>query len=458
VSFPAADAGLSLDQAPPLSIPMSFFLTATGFVALAGILLLVEGDGALASQWVPTTIALTHVGTFGFLATIMMGALYQMTPVVAGARVPAIRLAHVVQALACTGVLLVVASFWGSVPVPGVWGFGLMALALVLFAVPVGIALFRVEAHNQTVRGMRLSLVAFCLLGGLGVAMSHGWGGGSGGSSSFPGNRSLWVMAHLGIAFIGWIGGLLSAVSWQILPMFYLATSPSRRIQRAVSLMIASTMCMVAVGPALEPLAGLETARWWVAAAALPGGLAVWLLHPITSLHALARRRRRRVDPSVRFWQASMGIAPLCGIGLLGVHLSDDPRIALATGWVVVWGWAGLVVHGMLTRITPFLVWFHRFSHLIGQQPVPPLRRMLPDRWTNQALVLHLGTLATGLLAIAIGGATLSRITGVGMVLTALLLGRTLVFLLRLRPTSTAASSGDPVQTESHAGSSKPSP
>ena len=64
----------------------------------SGLLLAFAGAAALASRWLPLAFALTHLGTLGFLCSVMFGALYQMIPVVAGSPVPGARLAHAVHA------------------------------------------------------------------------------------------------------------------------------------------------------------------------------------------------------------------------------------------------------------------------------------------------------------------------------------------------------------------------
>lgn len=51
-------ASLSLDQAPPISVPFRFFLTAPLFIFCAGLLLLIYGPDALISRWSPVTSAL----------------------------------------------------------------------------------------------------------------------------------------------------------------------------------------------------------------------------------------------------------------------------------------------------------------------------------------------------------------------------------------------------------------
>jgi len=80
--------GLSLDQAPRLSIPAIFFLTIPIAVLAAGCILIASGVVALSTPWAPQTLALAHAGTLGVLAMAMAGALYQMTPVIAGTPVP----------------------------------------------------------------------------------------------------------------------------------------------------------------------------------------------------------------------------------------------------------------------------------------------------------------------------------------------------------------------------------
>ena len=113
--------GLSLDQAPQLSIPASFFLTIPIGVLLAAYILLKTGTAALVSPWMPQALALTHAGTLGVLAMGMIGALYQMTPVVAGSPVPFTRLAHLVHMLLLSGLVAFVWRLLGGRTHPKLW-------------------------------------------------------------------------------------------------------------------------------------------------------------------------------------------------------------------------------------------------------------------------------------------------------------------------------------------------
>ncbi len=89
-----------------------------------------------------------------------------------------------------------------------------------------------------------------------------------------------------------------------------------------------------------------------------------------------------------------------------------------------------LIVHGMLTRIVPFLVWFHRFSSLVGSVPVPPMRQLWPARFAGAGLGLHLATVLLGAADVGTGSALVARVAGGGLVLTGVSLGAALARVL----------------------------
>jgi len=418
--FPGA--GLSTEQAPPLSIPVSFFLTAPVAIGVAGLWLLV-GAPPLHSRWLPGTLVVTHLGTLGFLAAVMFGALYQMTPVVAGSPVPLPRAAHLVHASLVLGVSALVGGF-ATGSGPALWlGATALALAVVAFLVPVGIALARAPTRGETVAGMRLAVVALLATVVFGVLMTIPRTG-----TPLPFATTELFTAHVSLGLVAWVGGLISSVSWQVVPMFYLTPEIPRWARRL------TLGCVALV--VVAPLALLVDGRpaWLLPALAAPGALAVWALHPALVLVALRRRKRRRVDGSKGFWQIGLACAPLALALATAATFSDEPRWAVAFGWVAVWGWAGAIVIGMLTRIVPFLVWFHRFSALVGKVEVPPMNRMIPQGWIGAARWLHVATLLAGLTAVVVDAAWTSGLLGALLVASGTAVAASLVRVLRLRP------------------------
>jgi hypothetical protein len=433
--------GLRLEQAPPLAVPLRFFFTAPFGIAAAGALLIHFGSALLVTPLASATAAWTHLGTLGFISCVMLGALYQMIPVVAGAPVPTVRSAYLVHLLFVGGVSgLVVGLLTASAGLLTV-GAAALALALALFILPVSLALWRAPTKSPTVVGMTVACAGLTAVLCLGLTMALVRSG-HGAAASYP----LWTQLHLAFGFIVWIGGLIVAVSFQVVPMFYLAPALDQRFQRLLLTLVFATFCLLCI--VLATSAGPAG----VALAATPGALAIWFLHPLLMLDRLRKRRRKRVDPSLWFWKAGLACGLAAGtLGAAALAL-DDPRYALGFGWLVLWGWAGNIVHGMLTRIVPFLVWFHRFSSLVGLVAVPAMRKLLPERLCKLSFCAHAASLVLGLAAILTANALLARLTGVGVAAAGVLLFSELLATIRhrtpTRPGGTSMRAPRPLRSE----------
>ncbi len=417
-------AGLQTEQAPPLAIPVAFFLTAPVAFVAAGVLIAWHGHAGLASIWLPSSMALTHVGTLGVLGAVMFGALYQLVPVVAGAPVPWIRLAHGVHVALVVGVIGLVYALatWNRFAFAFAWTA--ILIAAVGFLGPVAVAMARAPARTETVTGIRIALVALTAVIGLGLwfAWNHHLG-------FVLANRVALIVGHSSLGALGWVGCLLLSVSLTVVPMFYLTPAYPRRIAQLCLGLVVASIAAIAACLAL----GVTPAG--VAAAALPAAVAVWLVHPLVTLRLLGQRRRKRADPSLHFWRLAMAVAPLLLVLAVATAWLDDPRPPLLLGWLGLWGWAALLVHGMLTRILPFLVWFHRFSALVGLQPVPSMRQLLPERRIRIALGLHVGAVVAGAVGLGFSADLLIRIAGIGLAATGAALAWELVgTLARPRP------------------------
>ena len=390
---------------------------------------MISGIMALGSPWAPQALALTHAGTLGILAMGMLGALYQMTPVIAGTPVPYTRIAHLVHILLVAGLVGFVWRLLGGPVVAMSWAIMAFKLALPAFLLPLGWALLYPATVNETVQGMRLAVLSLVAVTLMGLMMAAGFAG-----DLFPQNRMLWVQVHLTVALLGWVGGLIMSVSWQVIPMFYLAPATSKTARRWLFGMLVTGLIL----PFTVLFATIDTTGWLspgiiAAISSLPAALVIWVLHPFLVLKSIAARKRKRSDASLLFWKAGMGTAlliiPIAAIALL----LPDPRWQVLFGWVTIWGWAGMIMHGMLSRIVPFLVWFHRFSARVGLEPVPSMRGLLSQQRIRIGFALHLSSVVLGTMAILLKVNFLANITGLLLVATAISLCIMLIHVLKQR-------------------------
>lgn len=375
-------AGLSLEQAPPFSVPLRFFLSTPVFLVVAGLL------AALAPEWTmaslaPTTLALVHLLTLGVLGMAMLGALSQMLPVVSGAPLPKVRLAawfgHLGLLLGTPGLAL---GFYRSDPAWLEAGAGLLAVGLVVFLASVGLALIRVRASDTT-WAMRLAVAALAITLGLGLVLTDWLSGGSA-HAWMPAAPLDWLAGHLLWGLAGWVGALVMGSAWQVVPMLQLTPPYPPRLTRALVLALLVGL----------PLATLAPTSWRPAGSLLVA-LAL-IVFAVATLRLQARRKRKIKDATLDFWR--LGMSCLIAAAVLAVALSWFP---LADAWKVLagllflLGFAVSVVSGMLYKILPFLAWFHLQARQGFRPGLPNMRDYLPEARARGHYRLHLAALAS---------------------------------------------------------------
>ncbi len=384
------NAGLSLEQAPPLSVPLRFFLSAPLFGLAAASLMLWLGPDVLVSRWSAGTLALTHLVVLGVLTMVMCGALLQMLPVLVGVRVARPRIiGGLCHGLLVAGTLGLAAGFLGAGQNSFRVAVALLGLGLGGFLVIMGFGLARAPHVHDSVRGMRWALLGLAVTAGLGVSLGLGHSG-----LGLPLLRWPLTDLHLAWGLLGWIATLVAVVAWQLVPMFQMTPLYPPWLRR----WLAAGMF------ALLGWHSLAVLRGWPLAP-LPALLLVAALvtFALITLRLLAQRRRKVGDASLAFWRLSMA-ALLLAAAIDAASLLAPPavsaRLALAATLMFLLGFALSVVNGMLYKIVPFLVWLHLQQRLATRMEVrhrivlPSMKSILPEPRSQQQFYLHLAALS----------------------------------------------------------------
>lgn len=389
---------LSFDQAPPISVPFRFLLTAPLFGIVAGLLLFWLGPTALESRWSPGALALTHLLTVGLMLQVMCGGLLQFVPVVTGGNVWRPQLiAGILHPALIGAALLLVLAFQLGKPVLFQWVVPVFAVSLGTFIVVVGQALLRTPSQGRTIYTLRLALLGLLLTLLLGLALA--------GMLAWPGEwLAAWSLPHLVNVHLGWgLGGwamlLLAGVSYQVVPMFQITPQFPLWLTRLLpaGLCLRLLLWSAQAWPGVQALAGA-----WQVLLFLPS-MAVLLAYGLVTLQLQQKRRRRVVDTTFLFWRVAM-IALLAFV-LLWLLGSTLPSIGSHVRWP--FGLAGLLllgvfvsaINGMLYKIVPFLIWLH-LQRLGNLKELPPnIKQIIPEKAMQGQFWLHVATLLVFLLA-----------------------------------------------------------
>lgn len=359
---------LDFDKTPALGVPLPFFLNVPVFGLLAGLLAVWAGPQAFTSRWGAATLAMTHLWTLGILGSAMLGALIQILAVACNVAVaPARAIAASVHALLTLGTLALAAGFlWWS---PPAWlaAIALLGSAFVIYLSASGLALWR--QRRQVYKGAReilvpvrgaLAALALTVLIGLGMAGALGMG------MALPD----WVGSHILWGLLGWGGLLLMGMSFQLLPIFQLTEIYPKPLTRWLPLLIPG---LLLAWTALDASSGLPRLMRETVELLLAGAYVSWIG---ASLHRLGTRKRPTAEPTTLFWFTGLISLLACAPAWIWLRHGQAPQAAMVLGVLLIVGGLGAIVHGMLYKIVPFLLWKHAQDAMV-----------IPDRNPAQARV-----------------------------------------------------------------------
>jgi len=390
-----AGQSLSYDAAPAFSTPLRFFLTAPAFGIAAGATLLAVPE-LLDSRWTPGALAVTHLLAVGFMLSVMLGALLQILPVVAGAVIPLSGAVSTVVHLALTAGAICLA-----------WGLGsgshaylvpatvLLGGALILFLVAAAIGLRRAPIAQATPRDLRLALLGFGIAVTLGIALALVLAR----DVTLP--LLMVLKLHIGWALLGGAGILLVATSWVVVPMFQITPNYPVTLTRFWAMGTGAVLVLWSAA-VLGELVSAEFAL-----AIVLTGLCV--VFAVSTLRLQRQSRRSVPDVTMRAFQLGMAsfIAGLACV--LVAHQSDQTVWPVLAGILVLHGGFVSVIVGMLYKIVPFLAWLHLTQE---KGKAPNMKKLQPDTPVRRQLLMHAAALAV-LVAAALGGHTvLVRLAG----------------------------------------------
>ncbi len=351
--------GLSLDQAPPISVPFRFFLTAPIFGVLIGLVFLFFPYELIENRYSHIAIGTVHLFTLGMLSMIIFGAMQQMMPVLAGAVIKKpVLFANVVHLGLTLGTLLFSASFIFEMKFllhAAVTCLGISFLTFFVISIKL---LMQVKYLTSTVNAMRLFAIAglFTALLGFVIVLGHI-------QDDIGPYHYAWTNAHIVFGLFGFGVLLVMGVAFQVIPMFYVAKAFPKAVENRLPLFIFALLFVI------SGLFFLGADIYFIK-------LIIAFLFIIFSAYgidSLNNRRRPVFDVTLWFWKLSLYMFIISMLNWLFVP--QDSSFLL--GILFAFGFLYSLLQGMVYKIIPFLAWFHLNSK--GYFTVPTMRDMIKE-------------------------------------------------------------------------------
>ncbi|MEA3491907.1 MAG: hypothetical protein U9R27_08420 [Campylobacterota bacterium] len=354
---------VSKDYAPPFKMVSPFFWIGSIFYLLGTVFLLFldpevgHFDLAIAG-WV-------HWFLLGFMMMIIFGAMAQLVPVVVEVGHFSVDLYYVIWPLLLTGTIVMSMGFWF---VPSILPYGglIVLIAMIIFLFDTLMTLRKVTNITLTVKTVIASNL-FLLAGIItGFIISLAIGGG------LEVDIGRWLASHAVMVLGGYVTLTIMGLSLILLPMFGLSHGfDERPINRAFQLMVYGVIFHF-----IATLIDWDFGRF--AAMFVMFASVSFYLYQVVIIYKTRARKENDV------WAKSMffGYSSLTFSLILGViyTLLGGENILLSASWFLIMGFFSFLINGHLYKIIPFLVWFERYSPLVGKERVPMLNEMLPHR------------------------------------------------------------------------------
>lgn len=395
---------IATDRAPSFSLPLRYFLAAMAFYLGVCVSLALGGPELLKATWSPFALSLTHALTLGVILMAVMGAAYQLIPVVMIASIWSERLGKGAFWLYLAGLL---GMLWGF----GHFDFGWLASGATALVLAVLAFLFNVM--RSLLKGATWSMTGVYLVTALGcLILAAGWGfarvlGYWEPSWAIPMPNARTIHVHL--AAYGFASLLIFGVSYRLFSMFAV-THGHERLERFVLPIAALGVLGLAAGELLDSV-------WLVRTGATLAVLGAWLW-AVDVWRMVRGRTRKQLDAGLTYAVSAVGYLLLASLmGLLLAWGVIPPAIGIerwgvAYALVGLLGWISFSIVGQLQKILPFLSWYHRYSALVGKKKVPLIKNLFDEKlswWGFGAshlglLLLVIGVLAGQGMGIRLGG------------------------------------------------------
>lgn len=322
---------------------MRFFIAASFFGIVCAIIIGLGGQELWFSRWHPATLALTHALVIGVFSIVMCGALLQLISVLGGQSITHVRLISTITlAGLSSGTIALVSGFMTGQPwlIGSAFIFIVSSISLLLFALLVSIGHTSKQQHSLKAIRLAIASVLLVLLIASLLVSDHFLSG------SFNQTKQL-TNSHAGLGLVGWVSLLIMGVSFQVLPMFYVAQPFPHWAQRQLPLVLFSALI-------IRALLSLITDNFSVLNTIDTVIKLSLVVYALVAAKVIYTRKRKIPDIAITFWYIALSSLILC---MLLSFSSLAPSLLLATLFCA--GWVLSIILAMLIKIAPFLAYIH---------------------------------------------------------------------------------------------------
>ncbi|MFW2372591.1 MAG: hypothetical protein ACN4GM_05665, partial [Gammaproteobacteria bacterium] len=332
-----------------------------------------------------------------FVTMSMMGALFQLLPVLAGSQFPRSNITSpLIHTFFSSGIICLALGLANYQTLLIKTALFLLLPALLAFLIGTSVSLYKAQSSHASVTGMKYSILALWITLALGTMLTigHGW----------PSVALIrhYTELHLAWASIGWVTLMTIAIAYQVVPMFQVTNNYPNSMQRALIpgiflLMLGWTLARYFTLSSVLNLSWLSTLMELIICLLL-------LSYVIMSIRLQMQRKKRLMDSSLFFWLTGLISLAISIVIFLYTKINYTDH-SMLLGLLFFTGFASSIINGMYYKIIPFLVWLHLNKKLAftnrSLSSIPTMHEIILQKHSFIQFLLHLFSIIMTIAAVS---------------------------------------------------------
>ncbi|MBL0687531.1 MAG: hypothetical protein JJV94_06880 [Sulfurospirillum sp.] len=409
---------ITRDFAPPFKLIAPFFIIGVIFYLISSFLLFFFDVEQLSSTASLHVISWVHIFLLGFVMMTIFGAMAQLIPVVLEHGHFSVDFYYIIWPLLTLGIMCM---SYGFIYNHLILSFGgmIVLIAMSIFSIETFLTIKDVKEYSLVVVSMLISNI-FLITGiTIGFIMALTFAG------FISTNVIMLLKAHVYMLIGGYVLITIMGFSYILIPMFGLAHGFSSKPLKLAIWLQSIGVVLVFVSSLIESYFLIKIGYFFTLISLLSY---FYLIYTINKTRAKKENDMYIVSLLISFVFFAIGLV----FGVQHVVTSNE-MYAVLSGWLIFVGFFGFMILGHLYKIVPFLVWYERFSPLVGKQKVPMLGDMVPKKSANFQIYLTAIGIVLFSVAIFFQNSTLQIVGASSLSIGAIILFFNLIFMIRFK-------------------------
>jgi hypothetical protein len=377
---------ISQQFAPPFKLVSSFFISAL-LMFFISIALLFNFDITLLHSQSTMVLSWVHLYLLGFVMMSIFASMAQLLPVVLEVEHFSIDLYYIVNPLLFIGTVLIFLGFY-KYPMLLSYGGVIVFISFFVFLFESFLTIKKVEKLNFLSSTVLVANI-FLFLGLIvAILLSFVYTG----VLNF--DLKALMLSHIYLVFVGYLGITIISMSYILIPMFWLSHSFNNIYLKIAFYKISIGVVLVVFSQLID----VSFFKYFGYLEVLLGF--VFYIYQLYLIFKTKVRKQKDIYYLYIVFAVISFILALILSCFYFIYLND--YILSVAGFVFLIGFLSPMITAHLYKIVPFLVWFHRFSSLVGKQKVPMLADMVPLKSSNFGFGFYLIGFILSLIAFSL--------------------------------------------------------